>query len=135
MKTVFRLLVVALLVVGAYFLYHVARERGQQAAPVAAGTTTDSIVAFQGRVERLRADAARLRVRAAQAGPLERPRIERDVDRLDAEIRDLSVAIEQWRSATGAPAQASMYQKCVLMYGRASGVCDVLADDTLPPPR
>jgi hypothetical protein len=132
MKTLFWLLVAALLVAAGYLVYNVARARRQQAAPVAYEVGTDSIVVYQSRLELLRAAATRLRVRAAQAGPLDRLRLERDLDRLDAWIRDLSVAIEQWRAEKNQPAQAGLYQRCILMYGKASGVCDVLADDTLP---
>jgi hypothetical protein len=119
--------------VGGYFLYHLAAERRQQAAPAATVVPADSIAAYQARLVQLKGAAARLRVRLAAADQRERGRLERTLGLLESEISELSAAVEQWRSASGAPAQANLYQRCVLMYGRASGVCDALAEDTLPP--
>lgn len=132
MKTLMWLLVAALLLLGGYFVYNVRAARSQQASVQDVPVNADSIGAYQLRLERLRVEATQLRVALGRAELVRRPGMERQLELLESRIRDLSAAIEQWRSAKGAPAQASMYQKCILMYGKASGVCDALALDTLP---
>lgn len=134
MKTIFWLLVIMLGIVSGYLIFQFVQNRKQQVSQLNPNLTLDSIARYQERLEQLQAAAARLRERATTAGRVERLRLERHIDRLDAEIRDLAVAIEQWRSALTNAGQADMYRRCILLYGRASGICDVLMSDTLATP-
>ncbi|MEO0073159.1 MAG: hypothetical protein ABIK43_00665 [candidate division WOR-3 bacterium] len=134
MKAIFWLLVILLAALCGYLIVQVARSRREQVARLSPTMTLDSIAAYQERVEQLKSAVVRLREKAAAAGRLERLRLERDIDRLELEIRDLLAAIEQWRSAVGNAAQADIYHRCILLYGRASGICDVLLSDTLTEP-
>lgn len=134
MKAIFWLLVILLCVTAGYLIVQVAQGRKEQVSRLNPDLTLDSIAAYQERVEQLQATAARLREKAAVANRLERLRLERRIDRLEAEIRDLLTAIEQWRSVTGEAAQADIYRRCILLYGRASGICDILSSDTLVEP-
>jgi hypothetical protein len=50
---------------------------------------------------------------------------------LQRELAGLRRAVDEWRATrtgTGGPAA---FRQCVLLYGKASGVCDALALDTL----
>lgn len=132
MKAVFWFAVLLLAILAGYLIRGFIRERRQQAAPVAFEVSAESIAAYQARIVELEDRVARIRTRLPLSLPGERAGYGRLITELEEEIRDLKVAVEQWRSARGVKATADLYQKCILLYGRASGVCDALAAETLP---
>lgn len=132
MRAFFWSAVLVLAVLAGYLIRGFIRERRQQAAPVSFEVSAESIAAYQARIVEMESRVARIRTRLPLSLPGERTGYNRLIAELEEEIRDLKVAVEQWRSARGAKPTADLYQKCILLYGRASGVCDALAAETLP---
>jgi len=135
MRTLFWSAVLVLALLAGYLIRGFIRERRQQAGPVSFEVSAESIASYQARIDELEARVARIRIRLPLSLPGERAAYVRLIAELEEEIRDLRVAVEQWRSARGVRATDDLYQRCVLLYGRASGVCDALAAETLPPGR
>lgn len=135
MRTLFWSAVLVLALLAGYLIRGFIRERRQQAGPVAFEVSAESVAAYQSRITELESRVARIRTRLPVSPPGERAGYVRLIGELEEEIRDLRVAVEQWRSARGAKPTADLYQKCILLYGRASGVCDALAAETLVPGR
>ncbi len=132
MKGIFWALVVVLLGLVGYLVVNVARQRREQANFVFFEVGPDSIRAFMERIDELERTASRIRSLMDMALPRERAQMSRRLAVLEEEIRDLKVAVEQWRSARSKKSIADLYHKCVMLYGKASGVCELLASDTLP---
>uniref|UniRef100_A0A7C4C9X1 Uncharacterized protein n=1 Tax=candidate division WOR-3 bacterium TaxID=2052148 RepID=A0A7C4C9X1_UNCW3 len=135
MKALFWSAVLVLVLLAGYLIRGFVLERRRQAAPVSFEVSAESIAVYQSRIEEMLSRIARIRTRLPLAQPGERVGYTRLIAELEEEIRDLRVAVEQWRSARGAKPTADLYQKCILLYGRASGVCDAIAAETLPPGR
>jgi len=135
MKGIFWVIVVVLVVLVGVLLLNFAQERRKQANFVFFEVGPDSVRAFMERIEELERTASRIRSRMDMAPPLERAQLSRRLAILEEEIRDLKVAVEQWRSAREKKSIADLYYKCIMLYGKAAGVCELLASDTLPPVR
>ncbi|MEO0085505.1 MAG: hypothetical protein ABIK37_02615 [candidate division WOR-3 bacterium] len=135
MRALFWSAVLVLALLAGYLVRGFIRERRKQAAPVPFEVSAESVAAYQARIVELEGRVARIRTRLPLSTSGERTSYNRLITELEEEIRDLKVAVEQWRSARGAKPTADLYQKCILLYGRASGVCDALAAETLPPGR
>jgi hypothetical protein len=123
--------IIAVFLLG-YLFYHVAVGRRQQAAAVAYEVSADSIRVYQDRIVQLDARAARFREDYKDAGTIQRLAIDRQLDLLDRRIRDLKVAVEQWKSSRDATSGGDLYTKCALLYGSASGVCEALDEQRVP---
>lgn len=132
------LLVLALLggVLLGYLIFQFAQARRQQVDVLPdfeAGT--DSIRAYLSRIEELEQKAKVARSRIASSSLPERLIRERELAVLEDEIRELKLAVEQWRQARTKKSANDFYRKCIMIYGRASGVCELLLSDTLPESR
>lgn len=134
MKAMFWFLLLIVAGLSAALVMRFVLERGRQARPLPFEVNVESIAAYQARVAELSEQLNQLQKKAMQSEPLERIRLERKLQLLSVEIRDLEVAIEQWRAARSPNAAGNLYRSCILLYGRASGVCNALATDTVPPP-
>jgi len=92
----------------------------------------DSIRSYELQADSLERVAEYLESKLARAGLLQRPAIRLQFEQLKREISGFRVAIERWRSARDKYGKGQAYKHCLLLYGRASGVCDALGLDTLP---
>jgi len=113
-----------------YLIYYVALGRRQQAVAVAYEVSADSIKVYQDLIAGLESRAAQFREKYKDASAVRKRVIDRQVDLLDQRIRDLKTAVEQWKSARDKLSGSDLYTKCVLLYGRASGVCDALQENS-----
>lgn len=125
----FLLLVVAVLV--GLFFFSTTRERLKGTGMVVFEVSAESIKAFEARVSELEQSAALLRNRLQISGPIQRVLLTRRLEILDARIGDLKATIANWRSARDARSATALYRQCLLLYGKASGICEALAVDTL----
>lgn len=135
MRGLVRLLTILLIVVFGFLLYVLVASWRSRTPYVASEVSADSISVYQNRADSLELIADSLRSRLDQAGLLQQPRIQLQLDRLDEEIRSLRVAITKWETAHKTAGAGAAYRECILLYGRASGACQVLrAVDPVPPP-
>ncbi|MGQ9708328.1 MAG: hypothetical protein ACUVUR_05580 [bacterium] len=132
MKGMFWFLLFILAILFGYLIFNFVYHRSQQAGIVVFEVGADTIKAYEQRIAELENTAKRIRSRIAMAPVNERWRLERQLAVLDEEIRDLKVAVEQWRNARTKRSAADIYRQCILLYGKASGVCELLVEDTLP---
>jgi predicted metal-dependent phosphoesterase TrpH len=132
MKGMFWFLLFILALLFGYLIFNFVYHRSQQAGIVVFEVGADTIKAYEQRVAELEQTAKRIRSRVPMAPINERWRLERRLAVLDEEIRNLKVAVEQWRSARTQKSAADIYRQCILLYGKAAGVCEVLTEDTLP---
>ncbi len=133
------IVLVLVLVAGAllgYLVFYFAQARRQQVdllPDFEAGT--DSIRAYVSRIEELERQAKGVRSRIAHAPLTERMIRERELAVLEDRIRELKLAVEQWRQARTKKSANDLYRNCIMIYGRASGICEALFSDTLSEPR
>lgn len=136
MKGIFWALVIIAVTMLGYLIFHFAQARRQQVDVLPdfeAGT--DSIKVYITRIEELEGQAKRVRSWIANAPLAERIVRERELAVLEDKIRELKLAVEQWRQARTKKSANDLYHKCIMIYGRASGICELLLSDTLPGPR
>ncbi|MCX7732395.1 MAG: hypothetical protein N2248_04455 [candidate division WOR-3 bacterium] len=133
MKGFFLVLVLLGGVLLGYLIFNFAQARRRQVDVLPdfeAGT--DSIQAYLGRIEELERRAKGVRSRIATAPINERVIRQRELAVLEDKIRELRLAVEQWRQARTKTTANDLYRKCIMLYGSASGVCELLLSDTLP---
>jgi len=132
MKALFWFLLFVVALLSGYLVFNFTSQRNRQSRPVAFEVGPESIQAYLVRIGALEETAARIHNRLQQVAPGERARLSRQLQLLDAQLRDLRVAVAQWRAArTSGRSSSDLYRNCLLLYGRASGICAVLAEDTL----
>ena len=133
MKTWFWIVLAAFVILAVYVILDSAqrprREAGSTVVPFE--VSAESIAVYEQRVSELRARVDRLKERARAAGSLDRRDVSARIAESERLISELQHAIEQWRVARGGDAPDAAYRNCILLYGRASGACDVLATDTM----
>jgi len=95
--------------------------------------TPESVQVFERRVAELESSAVVLRNRLSSSSVVERLLINRRLGYLERQIEELKLTLDKWRATKDVNSAASIYYKCLLIYGKASGVCELLASDTLPP--
>ena len=134
MKKVNWILGLILLLVIGYLLYG-ALKRPRTAAkpakelPVDVGS--DSIDVYRQRVADLKQRAEVLRARLAAAGKDEKPAVKERLAMVRDQINALEQAIGKWDVGINPDERTGAYRQCLIYYGRASGVCDALAPDTI----
>lgn len=133
MKGVFWFLLIVLAFLFGLLIFNFTRQRVNQAGLVVFEVTAESIQAFERRVAELESSAVVLRNRLSSSALIERVFLNRRLNYLEGQIRDLKAALAQWRASKDVKSAADIYRQCLLLYGKASGVCDLLANDTLPP--
>jgi len=89
-----------------------------------------SIASYAARADSLAVVAESLDERFDRAGILARPAVGLRLSRLSEEIEGLRQAIERWHSAQDAFGRNQAYRECILIYGRASGMCEGLNAET-----
>jgi hypothetical protein len=119
-----------------YFVVDFARHRKASpgGATVSADVGPDSIAAYEQRIVDLEAGAAGLRQRMDRAGTLGRPDVQERLRLLEADVENLRAAVARWKVEHNRANQGEAYRQCILLYGKASGVCQSLAPDTVASP-
>ena len=135
MKGLYTVLIILGAVLLGYLIFNFTRARRQQVDFVGFEVSAESVKAYEQRIAELNQQAEAIRRRIARAPLNERLRWERKLAVLTAQIRDLQVAVEQWRQARTKTGAAGIYRQCILLYGKAAGVCELLLSDTLPLPQ
>jgi hypothetical protein len=133
MKKVNWVLALILLIIIVYLLVNALKHRPFQPRPVnvSADVGSDSIAAYRQRVADLKDRADRLRAQLAVAGREVKPAVKERLLMVDEQIRALEQAIVRWEVDINPDEKAGAYRQCIMYYGKASGVCDALAPDTL----
>ena len=133
MKTLFWILLIAFVGLVGYVVYNFVQHQKTQVHPttIPFEVGADSVAAYEQRVADLESRAAQLSKRMAAVGSLDRPEVKARLDEFERQVRDLKQAIALWRVARGGDAPDATYRQCILLYGKASGVCDAMAPDTL----
>jgi hypothetical protein len=133
MKTRFWIALVAFLLLAGYVVWDLMQRPRTQARPSAVPfeVSAESATGYERRVADLEARVARLRERMAAIGSIDRPEVKARLAQFERYVSDLKHAIAQWRVVRGGDAPDEAHRQCVLLYGKASGVCEALAPDTL----
>ncbi|MBM3322559.1 hypothetical protein FJY69_03680 [candidate division WOR-3 bacterium] len=118
-----------LLIYVVYSLVAPGRRRADSVASVE--VSADSIRAYMDRAEELGIRADSLRARLTELRLVDRPSVQFRIAALERELAGLRQAIDEWRVARTGVGGPAAFRQCVLLYGKASGVCDALALDTL----
>jgi len=133
MKTWFWIVLVAFVVLAGYVVWSAVLRPGRQTKPLKASfeVTAESAAAYEKRLAELVARVELLKKRMEAAGTVERREVKARLAEFERQIYDLRHAIAQWRLARGGDAPNEAYRQCLLLYGRARGVCEALVPDTL----
>jgi hypothetical protein len=133
MRTLVFILAVIVFVLLGYLVFKSAVNRKTPApVVVSADVGSDSIAAYRQRVVDLKGRADRLRAQLAVAGRDYKGAVQARLQMVDEQIHALEQAIGRWEVVVNPDEKAGAYRQCILYYGKASGVCDALAPDTLP---
>jgi len=133
MKVLFWIVLVAFLVLIGYVVRDLVLHPKTQARPAALAfeVSAESAATYEQRAADLESRVAQLAKRMAAIGSLDRPEVKARLGQFERQIRELKVAIAQWRLARGGDAPDAAYRQCLLAYGMAQGICAALAPDTL----
>jgi hypothetical protein len=135
MKGVFWFLLLVLAFLFGLLLYTVNQRQRLKSRVMVFEVTPESVQVFQRRVAELESSAVVLRNRLSSSSVVERLLINRRLGYLERQIEELKLTLDKWRATKDLKSAASIYYKCLLIYGKASGVCELLASETLPPAR
>jgi len=133
MRGLLRVIVVLLIVLAGLLVYLIVRQSRSRVDLLAHEVSADSIAVYQARADSLAVIAESLEVRFEKAGALTRPVVLRELATLEDEIASLRIAIDKWRNARGKYGEGQASRECILLYGRASGICDALQEAEPPP--
>ncbi|MFO7675723.1 MAG: hypothetical protein R6X12_05370 [bacterium] len=126
MSGLYKLLLVAFILLSAGLLYIVVRQSRDRADLLPFEVSEDSVAAYARRADSLGRVAEILEADLDALGLLEQPRARLQLARLRAEIASLRTAVERWQVARTSHDKDLAYRECVLLYGRVSGMCEVL---------
>ena len=129
MTRFYRLLFFVFVLVSAVLAYIIVRNTRSRSDLLPAGVTADSIASYERRADSLERIAGVLEMDYDAIGLLDKPAARRRLDRLRVQVEALHVAIERWRTARTSHGQNKAYRECILLYGKATGVCEVLSTD------
>jgi len=135
MKAMFWFLLFIVALIFGYLIFNFVYQRTKQAGFVVFEVSAESIRAYEDLVRTLEKNAEEIRKRLDSSPLNQRLTLERRLAVLEGKIRDLKVAIEQWRQTKAPRSAADLYRQCILLYGKAAGVCELLIVDTLPVPK
>lgn len=102
------------------------RESGDRLPEIGA----ESVAVYRTRAESLATEADSLERALLGSGLTEQPGLRRHLGRLREEIAELRRAVGEWEAARQQERRNAAYRECILIYGRASGVCDALKSET-----
>ena len=125
------LAVIAVALVGYLAVKSAVNRKTPAPVVVSADVGSDSIAAYRQRVADLKERAGRLRAQLAVAGREYKGAVQARLQMVDEQIQALEQAIGRWEIVINPDEKAGAYRQCILYYGKASGVCDALAPDTL----
>lgn len=128
MNTLFRLLFALFVALSAVLVYIVVRQNRERVDYLPSEVGGETVEAYADRADSLERVAEVLELDISALGLLEQPAARRQLARLRAEIAALRTAVERYRVARTPAAQDQSYRECVLLYGRASGICDALQE-------
>jgi hypothetical protein len=134
MRKINWILGLVLLAVIGYLLYNAVKHRRSAPRAVSelpADVGSDSIDVYRQRVTDLKQRAEVLRARLAVAGKEDKPAVKERLAMVRDQIESLERAIHKWELVLNPDERAGAYRQCIMYYGKASGVCDALAPDTL----
>jgi len=133
MKTLFWIVLVAFLVLAGYVVRDLVLRPKTPAQPatVAFEVSAESAAAYEQRMADLQAKVDSLKKGMEAAGTAERRDVKARLAEFELQIRELKRAIAQWQIARDGDAPDEAYRQCIYLYGRARGICDALAADTL----
>lgn len=131
MKTIFWLCALVITGLLGYLLHNFIEHRKAQVEILDPNVGIETITLYQARADSLRVRADSVRLQLERAGLLSRRSVETHLALLEDEIIALERTIEVWRKSKKLRGEVDLHRQCVLLYGKASGVCDALAADTL----
>lgn len=126
MNTLFRLLLVVFVALSGVLVYIIVRQSRARIDYLATEVSEDSIAAYSDRADSLERLAETLEMDLSSTTLLEQPAARLRLARLHDEIAALRSAVERWRVARTPAEQDHAWRQCILLYGRASGICDAL---------
>ena len=132
MKTWFWIVLVAFVALAGYVVWGLAQQPKKQTKPASAAfeVSAESAAVYEQRVAELEAQVDNLKKRMEAVGTAEQRAVRVRLAEFESQMSDLKHAIAQWRLARGGDAPNEAYRECLLLYGKARGVCDALAPDT-----
>jgi len=130
-KTIFWLCALVITGLLGYLLHNFIEHRKAQVEILNPNVGIETITLYQARADSLRARADSVRLQLERAGLLSRPSVRAHLALLDDEIIALERTIEVWRKSKKVRGEVDLHRQCILLYGKASGVCNALASDTL----
>jgi hypothetical protein len=125
-----RFLVVLLVLLSAFLVYTIVRRSASRPMLFASDVSEDSIMVYAGRADSLSAVAESLKAEFNRIGIINRPGLSLRMTRLGEEISGLRQAIARWNEAQHGYDREQAYHECILIYGRASGICEGLKIET-----
>ncbi|HDQ98751.1 MAG TPA: hypothetical protein ENN51_00485 [candidate division WOR-3 bacterium] len=126
MNTLFRLLLVAFIALSGVLVYVVVRQNRARSDYLVSEVSADSIIAYEDRADSLERVTEILEADLPSLRLLDQPAARFRLDRLRGEIAALRTAVERYRVARTPTEQNQAYRECILLYGRATGICDAL---------
>ena len=129
MTKLYRLLLVVLILTSVVLVYIIARTPRPTADLPPYEVTADSIASYERRADSLEGVVHVLEMDYDAVGLLKKPSARLRLDRLREQVEALRAAIERWRSARTSHGQNKAYRECILLYGKATGTCEVLGTD------
>jgi hypothetical protein len=130
-RTIFWLCALVITGLLGYLLHNFIEHRKAQVEILDPNVGIETITLYQARADSLRARADSVRLRLEGAGLLSRPSVRANLALLEDEIVALERTIEVWQKSKKVRSEVDLHRQCVLLYGKASGVCDALASDTI----
>jgi len=124
--TLYRVLVVALVLLSAFLVYTIVRRSAPRPMLFSSDVGKDTIDAYARRADSLAAVAESLNVEFSRTGIINRPGLSLRMVRLGEEIDGLRQAVERWEQSQQSFDRDRAYRECILIYGRASGICEGL---------
>jgi len=127
MTKLYRILVVLFVLLSAFLIYLLV-QRSAERRPLLfqSDVSEDSVAAYARRADSLSVVAETLTAQFNHSGLLRRPGLSLRLNRLNEEIDGLRMAVERWREAQQGYDKNQAYHECILIYGRASGICEGL---------
>lgn len=133
MKLLLQVLTALLVLVSAVTVFLAVRLYTGRAPVYASQVGPDSIAVYERKADSLEQVVASLAARMDSIGLLRRPGLNFKLQRLEGEIAGLRRAIAEWHRTRDSARRNQLYQECLVLYGRASGMCELLlTEDSLP---
>lgn len=129
MNTVYRVLLVAFILLSTVLVFIVVRTNRARVEPLDFEVSEDSITAYEQRADSLGRVAEVLEADLNALGVLDQLPVRARLDGLKREISALRVAVDKWKSGREKYDSGTSYRQCILLYGRATGICDALSED------